>query len=155
MALLLSTLAPSALSARNLARPIAEQDRRVAVITGSTSGLGGALALQLGRAGWHVVVHGRDVERGEEVVAEIARGGTGSARFLRADLGSLAEVRQFADTLLRHYARVDLLINNAGIGSRIPADRALSADGHELRLRALSFELTGLDDSLRPEVIRR
>jgi NAD(P)-dependent dehydrogenase (short-subunit alcohol dehydrogenase family) len=133
MALLFSTLAPSALSAQNLARPMADQDRRVAVITGSTSGLGRALALQLGEAGWHVVVHGRDVERGEQVVAEIARGGTGSARFLRADLGSLAEVRQFADTILQHYNRVDLLINNAGIGSRVPADRALSADGHELR----------------------
>jgi NAD(P)-dependent dehydrogenase (short-subunit alcohol dehydrogenase family) len=109
-----------------------EQDRRVALITGSTSGLGREVASRLGTAGWHVIVHGRDVERGQEIVNEIMAGG-GSARFIRSDLASLAEVRQMADSVLSSYARLDLLINNAGIGSRVPDDRALSADGHELR----------------------
>jgi NAD(P)-dependent dehydrogenase (short-subunit alcohol dehydrogenase family) len=109
-----------------------EQDRRVALITGSTSGLGREVASRLGTAGWHVIVHGRDVERGQEIVNEIMAGG-GSARFIRSDLASLAEVRQMADSVLSSYARLDLLINNAGFGSRVPDDRAISADGHELR----------------------
>ena len=105
----------------------------VVLITGSTSGLGRELARRIAATGAHVIVHGRDADRGEEVVAEITSAGVGSARFIRADLASLAEVRELAETVLRDYDRLDLLINNAGIGSRVPAERSLSADGHELR----------------------
>jgi NAD(P)-dependent dehydrogenase (short-subunit alcohol dehydrogenase family) len=109
------------------------QGRPVALITGSTSGLGREVALRVAATGAHVIVHGRDEERGAEVVAEIQQAGKGSARFIAADLASLAEVRTLAETVLREYDRLDLLINNAGIGSRVPAERAVSQDGHELR----------------------
>ncbi|HET9947307.1 MAG TPA: SDR family NAD(P)-dependent oxidoreductase, partial [Longimicrobiales bacterium] len=109
------------------------EGREIVLVTGSTSGLGRELALRLGESGAHVIVHGRNEERGQEVVSEIeGRGGT--ARFIRADLASLDEVRQLAATVKRDYDRLDLLVNNAGIG-RGPegATREESADGYELR----------------------
>ena len=111
----------------------AGQERPVALVTGSTSGLGRELALRVAATGAHVIVHGRNAERGAEVVAQIEEEGKGSARFIRADLASLAEVRELAGTVLQEYGRLDLLINNAGIGSRVPDERSLSADGYELR----------------------
>lgn len=107
---------------------------RIVLVTGSTSGLGRELALRLGAAGAHVIVHGRNEERGNEVVAAIEAEGKGSARFYRADFASLDEVRGLADAIMRDYDRLDLLINNAGIGSSSP-ERQLSADGYELRFQ--------------------
>lgn len=109
-------------------------ERRVALVTGSTSGLGREVALRLGADGWHVIVHGRDAERGREVVDEINRGGSGSARFYEADFASFAQVRALAAALLRDYDRLDVLVNNAGIGSA-PNERLVSEDGLELRFQ--------------------
>jgi len=108
--------------------------QRVVLVTGSTSGLGREVALRLGQAGDHVIVHGRDLERGREVAREIEEG-PGDARFYRADLGSFAEVRNFARAILEDYDRLDVLINNAGIGSSSPEGRHESRDGHELRFQ--------------------
>lgn len=105
--------------------------RPVVVITGSTGGLGREVAKRVASLGAHVVVHGRDRERGMEVVQEIRREGKGSATFYAADFASLEQVRQFAETILRDYPRIDVLINNAGIYSKEP-QRRLSADGHEM-----------------------
>ena len=109
------------------------QEREVVLITGSTGGLGRELAHRIAATGAHVIVHGRDVERGEEVVARIEEEGRGSARFIPADLASLADVRELARTVLDDYGRLDLLINNAGIFTAGPAGRSLSRDGYELR----------------------
>ena len=105
--------------------------QKVALVTGSTSGLGHELALRLGSMGMHVIVHGRDRERGKEVVETIASEEVGSARFYRADLASFEQVREFGEAVLRDYKRLDILINNAGIASA-PNGRALSEDGHKL-----------------------
>ena len=103
---------------------------RVILITGSTDGLGREVALGLARPGTHVIVHGRNRERGEAVVRAIEEAG-GSARFYRADLADLNQVRDFADAVLRDHARLDVLVNNAGIWLE-GEDRQLSANGHEL-----------------------
>ena len=89
--------------------------RQVILVTGSTSGLGRGVALRLASMGSHIIVHGRNRERGLEVVNEIEREGIGSARFYAADLASFDQVREFAETILRDYDRLDVLINNAGI----------------------------------------
>ena len=108
-------------------------DGRTALITGSTDGVGRLVAGQLGEAGARVLVHGRDQERGQRLVAEIAAGG-GTAEFLAADLAALAEVRRLAQAVRQRTARLDILINNAGIGTGgSGAPRQTSADGHELR----------------------
>lgn len=107
--------------------------QRVVLVTGSTGGLGREVALRLGAAGDHVIVHGRNVERGSALVAEIESGGSGSARFYAADFGSFDEVRALAAAILRDYARLDVLVDNAGIWLEGP--RQLSEDGHELHFQ--------------------
>jgi NAD(P)-dependent dehydrogenase (short-subunit alcohol dehydrogenase family) len=84
-------------------------DGRIALVTGGTSGIGRATAVQLAREGAEVIVHGRDADRGEQVVAEIARAG-GKARFIAADLSDPAEIRRLADEA----GEVGVLVNNAG-----------------------------------------
>lgn len=104
---------------------------QIAFVTGSTDGLGREVALRLAATGAHVIIHGRNEERGQEVVREIEAEGVGSARFYRADLASLDEVRGLAEAILHDYDRLDILINNAGIWLT-DSDRRVSADGHEL-----------------------
>lgn len=103
---------------------------KTALVTGSTDGVGRLVARELGQAGARVLVHGRDTERGARVVAEIEAGG-GAASFLTADLSSLDEVRRLAGAVQATVGRLDILINNAGIGTAGP--RQTSAEGFELR----------------------
>ena len=106
---------------------------KTVLITGSTDGVGRKVAIELGKRGAKVLVHGRDTARAREVVAEIGRSG-GMAEFYAADLSSLADVRGFAAVVADDHARLDILINNAGIGTRTGGpQRRASADGHELR----------------------
>jgi len=106
-------------------------DGKTALITGSTDGVGRMVARQLADAGARVLVHGRDRDRGQRVVADITQAG-GSAAFLAADLASLPEVQRLADTVRQTEPHLDILINNAGIGTA-GTSRETSADGHELR----------------------
>jgi short-subunit dehydrogenase len=82
---------------------------KAALVTGATSGIGRAAAVQLAAQGATVIVHGRDVARGAAVVTEIGNSG-GSARFVGADLGEPAEALRLA----AEAGEVDILINNAG-----------------------------------------
>lgn len=106
-------------------------DGKVALITGSTDGVGRVVAKTLGAAGARVLIHGRNAERGERVVSEIKQAG-GTALFVAADFASLAEVRRLGDTIRQREKRLDILINNAGIGTA-GAERLTSIDGYELR----------------------
>lgn len=107
------------------------RERPVALVTGSTDGLGREVARRLAATGAHLIVHGRSRERGAEVVREIEREGVGSASFHAADLASLGEVRALAGAVLREHDRLDVLVNNAGIWLNDDRRRT-SADGHEL-----------------------
>jgi NAD(P)-dependent dehydrogenase (short-subunit alcohol dehydrogenase family) len=106
---------------------------KTVLITGATDGVGRVVAKRLAAQGWRVLAHGRSDERGRSLVREIEVAG-GKATFLKADLASLAEVRQLAGQVRTETDRLELLINNAGIGSvGDKPDRSESADGHELR----------------------
>jgi len=110
-----------------------QRSERTALVTGATDGVGRLVAAQLAADGWRVLVHGRNRERGEGLVREIEQRG-GSAAFLAADLASLDQVRGLAAAVVDATDRLDLLINNAGIGTVGGAPgRQTSADGHELR----------------------
>jgi NAD(P)-dependent dehydrogenase (short-subunit alcohol dehydrogenase family) len=106
---------------------------KIAVITGATDGMGRLVASLLAKAGYLVVVHGRSQTRGKAVVDEITKAG-GEVRFTACNLASLAEVRRFAGDLKAEFDHIDVLINNAGIGTGPDgAPREESADGLELR----------------------
>ncbi len=130
LALLAMSVVPLAsVRAQSAAQP--SLSGRTVLVTGSTDGMGRELAMRSAALGAHVIVHGRNAERGAEVVKAITDAGKGSARFYGADFGSLAAVRAFAKEIVRDYPRLDILINNAGV--LVPRDqpRRTSADGHE------------------------
>src|SRR5215475_9618407 len=107
---------------------------KTVLVAGSTDGVGRLVARRLADQGAHILIHGRDRHRGKQVVDQIQEAGRGSAAFLPADFSSLAEVRRFADALGRDCHRLDVLINNAGIGSGGSGEkRETSQDGYELR----------------------
>jgi NAD(P)-dependent dehydrogenase (short-subunit alcohol dehydrogenase family) len=87
---------------------------RTALVTGSTSGIGRAVARQLAALGAHVIVSGRDRARGEETVAGIRAAG-GTADFVSADLADEDSVRGLAAEAVRLGGRVDILVNSAGV----------------------------------------
>ena len=105
------------------------------MITGATDGLGRALARELASRDARVLLHGRSETRLQETLGEI-REATGSDRLraYRADFSSLEEVGRLGEQLLSEQQRLDVLINNAGIGGgRRSEPRRESSDGHELR----------------------
>ena len=93
-----------------------------ALVTGSTSGIGAAIAATLADHGAHVLVSGRDQDRGDRVVAGIREAG-GQADFIRADLsGGAASGKDLAAQARPHAASgvIDILVNNAAIGALAP-----------------------------------
>jgi NAD(P)-dependent dehydrogenase (short-subunit alcohol dehydrogenase family) len=126
-------------------RPIEQQ---VILVTGSTDGLGRSVARELATRGATVLVHGRDGERARSTAAEIVEA-TGNERIHRyvADLAALANVRRLAEEVARDHDRLDVLVNNAGIGGGREGKREESADGYELRFAVnylAGFLLTSL-----------
>jgi NAD(P)-dependent dehydrogenase (short-subunit alcohol dehydrogenase family) len=85
---------------------------RVSIITGSTSGLGAAMAARFAAEGGRVVVSGRSDERGDAVVESI-RGAGGDATYLRCDLTDEASIRDLVAKAVARYGRVDDLVANA------------------------------------------
>ncbi|NOY29707.1 MAG: SDR family oxidoreductase [Planctomycetes bacterium] len=94
-------------------------DGQVAVVVGGTGVLGGALCEGLAQAGAHVVVAGRNEERGQERVAAIEKLG-GKASFVAVDATSRKSVEQLRDTVLQQQGKVDVLINGSGVNSATP-----------------------------------
>jgi NAD(P)-dependent dehydrogenase (short-subunit alcohol dehydrogenase family) len=88
----------------------------VALVTGATRGIGEATALLLGSRGAHVLVGGRDKERGQRVVDAVRSGG-GSADFLEASLDDAQSCQRLAADAREVTGCADILINNAAIGA--------------------------------------
>lgn len=129
------------------------QAGRRALITGANSGIGFYAALELARAGAHVVLACRDGARGEEAVARIlAAVPAASVEVVRLDLASLASVRECAQAELARGGALDLLINNAGVYA--PRKRLATADGFELQFGTNVLGHFALTALLMPALLR-
>lgn len=112
-------------------KDIPDQSGRLAVVTGSNSGIGFEAARMLAENGAKVVLACRNLEKGNAAKKRIeARNPTGGVSILPLDLASLDSVRRFADTFQADQGRLDLLVNNAGV--MIPP-YSKTADGFELQ----------------------
>ncbi|NUR97657.1 MAG: SDR family oxidoreductase [Kribbellaceae bacterium] len=101
---------------------------RTALVTGGNSGIGRAVAEQLAARGAHVVISGRDADRGQQVIDGIRAGG-GTADFVPADLSDVASVRSLAKQAIDlGGGHVDVLVNNAGIFPFGPTADVADAD---------------------------
>lgn len=85
---------------------------KVAIVTGSTQGLGEGIAIRLAREGASLVVNGRSQAKGEAVVSQLRELGA-NATFIRADLGKKEQAQSVIAGAVSHFGRVDFLINNA------------------------------------------
>lgn len=102
---------------------------KVVLITGATSGIGKAAAMVLARMGATTVVGARNVEKGRQTIAEIqAITGSPNVEMLVGDFSSLAQVHRMAVEFKRRFARLDVLVNNAGLQL---TERQLTIDGFE------------------------
>jgi NAD(P)-dependent dehydrogenase (short-subunit alcohol dehydrogenase family) len=93
---------------------------KVAVVTGSTGGMGAGIANRLAAEGAAVVISGRRAEAGEQVASEIQRQG-GQAVFVRADVSTEADCVALIHATLERLGRLDILVNNAAITPEEPA----------------------------------
>jgi NAD(P)-dependent dehydrogenase (short-subunit alcohol dehydrogenase family) len=89
---------------------------KVALVTGRTSGIGEAAALQLAKAGAMVVIAGRREKEGRAVIQAIEEAG-GKALFVKTDVSREADVKALVDKTLDTFGRLDLAFNNAGVQS--------------------------------------
>jgi len=124
---------------------------KVALVTGASRGIGRAVALELASAGFAVVVNyvtRRDAA--EEVVSEIARTGR-QAVALRADISDPDEVTALFATIDARFGRLDVLVNNAGIGRRV--ERLTDIDDATWR-RTVSVNLDGAFFCMRAAIPR-
>ncbi len=95
---------------------------QVALVTGASRGIGRGIALALGELRWSVAVnYASNKEAAEEVVHAIKSRG-GRAKAFRADIGVSADRARLVDETVRHFGKIDLLVNNAGVPPRIRAD---------------------------------
>lgn len=89
---------------------------RVALVTGSTSGIGAAIARRLSRDGYAVALHSRSsADVGKQMAAELK-----GASYHQADLGDETAARPLIGSVLKRHGRLDVLVNNAGLSIRIP-----------------------------------
>jgi NAD(P)-dependent dehydrogenase (short-subunit alcohol dehydrogenase family) len=105
---------------------IARLRGRTVIVTGASSGIGEATAIAFAAAGAKVVLAARRIDRLEAIAAGIVRAG-GEAIAVRADVTDEEDVRSLFEAAVAAFARVDVLINNAGIADATPTD-ALSLD---------------------------
>ena len=132
---------------------IPSQAGRVAVVTGTNSGLGFVTARELARAGATVVMTSRDATRGAAAELRVRAAVPGADVRLEAlDLASLSSIRSFASRIAASYDGIDLLINNAGVMA-IP--RATTEDGFEMQFGTNHLGHFALTGQLLPSLLSR
>lgn len=111
---------------------IPQRSEGLAVITGSTEGVGYEDALALSSAGWNIIMMGRNSQKGAESIAKIHQiNPKAKVSFEKIDLANLSSIKDFAFRMTSKGQAINLLINNAGVMT--PPKRLETADGFELQ----------------------
>ncbi len=106
-------------------------DGQVVVVIGGTGVLGGALCEGLAQAGAHMIVAGRNQERGQQRVDAIGKLG-GQASFAAVDASSRESLQRLVDTLVERHGRIDALINCVGVNAGTPYLDITDEDFHRV-----------------------
>lgn len=105
---------------------------KVAIVTGGSSGIGRATAIELARQGAKVVVAARRESEGEETVQQVKAAGS-DGFFIKTDVTKAADIEVLINQTLQSYSRLDCVFNNAGAGKAAPLVE-LSEQGWDLEL---------------------
>jgi NAD(P)-dependent dehydrogenase (short-subunit alcohol dehydrogenase family) len=120
---------------------------KVALVTGGTSGIGKATAIEFARAGAKVVLTGRRETEGAQVVAQIKKFG-GDAAFVRADVAQDGDVKKMVDFTVDKFGKLDVAFNNAGVEWNGSLDQATEAEYR----RIFDINVWGVLNSMRHEI---
>src|SRR6201982_3959610 len=120
---------------------------KVALVTGGTSGIGKATAIEFARGGAKVVLSGRREKEGAQVVAEIKKLG-GEAAFVRADVAKEADVKAMVKFAVDKFGRLDIAFNNAGVEWKGTLDQANETEYR----RIFDINVWGVLNSMRHEI---
>ena len=112
------------------------RERRIAVVTGAGRGIGKKICLELAEAGYAIAAN--DLGAPEETTEELRSVGA-EALALPGDVSDEATVRRMVETVMSEFGRADVLVNNAGISTIVPAEETTLADWN----RTLAVNLTG------------
>jgi NAD(P)-dependent dehydrogenase (short-subunit alcohol dehydrogenase family) len=121
---------------------------KVVIITGAGSGIGQAAALLYAREGAKVVISDIADKHGNDVVAEIKRQG-GEAFFIKADSSSAEDNKQLVDETVKKYGRLDIAVNNAGIGGPLGFTGDYPVDGWQ---KVINVNLSGVFYGMRYQI---
>jgi len=132
------------------------ENEKVAFVTGASSGIGQATALELSRRGYQVAIHYFENEAGaRETFERIQRLGKGRARVYAADLSDPSRATQLAGDVLEDFGRVDVLVNNAG---SLVERRALADMDFDFWRRVMALNLDSyflVTRSVMPRIIQQ
>jgi len=105
---------------------------RVALITGSSRGIGRGIALALAEQGWQVVINYNSNREAAEQARQAVIAAGGSALLVKANIAALEDLNRLVNETLEQAGRIDLLVNNAGVGPRVRTDMlAVSLESYD------------------------
>jgi len=105
---------------------------KIAIVTGSSRGIGRGIALALAARGWRIVINYRNNRDAAEEVGELIKVSGSQALLVKADLNHQADLHFLVDETLKGYGQIDLLVNNAGVGPRKRMDMLqVSTDSYD------------------------
>lgn len=128
------------------------QRRKIAVITGSTGGIGSAIADQLTKAGWNLVLVNRNEQKAKQQKATLAAAYPNAVvDLVKADLMDIAQIKAAAQTIIALHPHIDALYNNSGV---LTSERVMSAQRHESNYAVNTLAAYVMTQSLRPALRR-